>query len=115
MSDKSGPVRRPEAEQGPTTSLQLAHLGQELRIGLSLGQALDQQFHGFYRRQRVQNLAKNPDAREVVFRDQQLFLSSAGALNVDGREGALVDQLAVENDFRVTRALKFFKDHVVHA
>ncbi len=37
---------------------------------------------------------------QVFLRDQQLFLTRAGALNVDGREGALVDQLAVENDFR---------------
>ena len=32
-----------ETENG----LQLAHLRQELAIGLRLGQALDEQFHGF--------------------------------------------------------------------
>ena len=78
-------------------------------------QLVDQQFHGFDRRQRVQHLAQNPDARQVFFGNQQLFFSGAGALNVDGREDALVDQLAVEDDFHVAGALELFKDHVVHA
>ena len=46
---------------------------------------------------------------------QQLFLARARALNVDGREDALVDQLAVEDDFHVAGALELFEDHVVHA
>jgi hypothetical protein len=52
---------------------------------------------------------------QVFLRDQQLFLTRAGALNVDRREDTLVDQLAVEDDFHVARALELFEDDLVHA
>ncbi len=37
------------------------------------------------------------------------------ALDVDGGEYALIDQLALEDDFGVAGAFEFFEDHVVHA
>ena len=95
--------------------LQLAHLGQELAIRGRLGQSLNEQFHSLNWTQRVEYLAQHPDPGQVFFRNQQLLLTCAGALNIDGREGALVDQLAVENDFHVAGAFEFFKDHVIHA
>ena len=45
----------------------------------------------------------------------QLFLAGAGARDVDRREGALVRDLAVEDQFRVAGALELFEDHFVHA
>ena len=50
--------------------------------------------------QRIQNLAQNPDPLQVFLRNQQLFLTRTRALNIDRREDALVDQLAVEDHFR---------------
>jgi len=47
--------------------------------------------------------------------NKQFFLTRAGALNVDGREDALVDELAVKNDFHVAGALELFEDDFVHA
>jgi hypothetical protein len=35
--------------------------------------------------------------------------------DVDRREGALVGDLAVEDDFRIAGALELFEDHFVHA
>ena len=66
-------------------------------------------------RQRVQNFSQHPDSGQIFFRNQQLFFSSAGALNINRRERSLVDELAVEDDFHVAGAFEFFKDHVVHA
>src|ERR1700723_2423511 len=46
---------------------------------------------------------------------QQLFFARARTLDIDSRKRSLVDQFAVENNFRVAGAFEFFKDHVVHA
>ena len=46
---------------------------------------------------------------------QQFFLARAGAVDVDGRPDALVDQPAVEVQFHVAGALELLEDHFVHA
>ena len=46
---------------------------------------------------------------------QELFLAGARLVDVDRREDALVDQLAVEVDLAVAGALELFEDDVVHA
>ena len=66
-------------------------------------------------RQRVEHLAQDPDAAQLVLRHQQLFLARARLVDVDRRENALVDQLAVEVDLAVAGALELLEDHVVHA
>src|SRR5205823_6419938 len=48
-------------------------------------------------------------------RNEQLFFSGAGTLNINRGKGALVHQLAVENDFTVARSFEFFEDDIVHA
>ncbi len=64
--------------------------------------------------QRIQHLAQYPGALQILFRNEQLFLPRARALNIDGREDTLIDQLAVENDFHVARAFELFEDHFIH-
>src|SRR5580658_7856208 len=80
-------------------SLQRTHIRQKLAIRFRLAQLVDQQLHRFHRRERVQHLAQDPDPRQIFPRNQQLFLTRPGALNVDGREHALIHQLALQNNF----------------
>ena len=107
QANRIAPLRMTKARAGRSHPhfLQRTHVRQELAIRLGLAQLVDQQFHRFHGRKRVQHLAQHPDAGQIFLRNQQLFLTRAGALNIDGREGALVDQLAVENDFRCCRCL----------
>src|SRR5205823_14983398 len=91
-----------------TFLLDRAHVRQELAIGSCLAKLIDQQFHRFYRGQRVKHLTQYPDACQVVLRNKQLFFPRARALNIDRRKNALVDQLAIEDDFHVARAFEFF-------
>ena len=72
-----------------------AHVGQKLAIRLGFGHSFHQQLHRFHGRKRVQDFAQDPDALQVFLGDQQFFFSRSGALNVDRREDALVDQLTV--------------------
>src|SRR5262245_12807087 len=96
-------------------STHLLHRGEELGVRARLRQLVDQQFHCFDGRQRVEHLAQHPDAVEIVFRDEQLFLPRAALEDFDGREHALVGELPVEMDFHVAGALELLEDHVVHA
>ena len=45
---------------------------------------------------------------------QQLFLARAGAIDVDGREDALLGDPAIQVHLHVAGALEFLEDHVVH-
>ena len=58
---------------------------------------------------------QNPDAVEVIRRNQQLFFAGAGLVDVDSRKDAAVGELAVEHDFHIAGAFEFFKDDFVHA
>src|SRR6266446_10935199 len=71
---------------------------QELRVGLELVQRLDQSLHGFDRLERKQRAAELLDLLVLVLAEQLLFLAGARGLDVDGREDALLRQLAVEVD-----------------
>src|SRR3984885_11086657 len=88
---------------------------QKLLIVPGLRQLIRKQFHRLNRRQRIQNLAQNPRPLQVFLRNQQLFLTSSGTLNVDRREHALIHQLAIQNHFHVASSLELFEDHFVHA
>src|SRR5437868_10579193 len=57
-------------------------------------------------------LFRSPDAGQVFLRDQQLFLARTRPLNIDSWEGALVDQLAVENDFQDRKSTRLNSSHV---
>src|ERR1035437_6042484 len=95
--------------------LHLIHVGEELGVVADLFQAADEQLHGFDRGERVEHLAENPDARQILFGYEQLFLAGSGALDVDGREDALVDELAVQDDLHVAGSLELLEDDLVHA
>src|SRR3569833_383958 len=106
---------RTDIERVEAIGLQLVHVGEEFGVVANLLKTADEKFHCLGWRHRNEHFAEDPDALEVFLRDEELFLSGAGALDVDGREDALIDELAVKNDFHVAGALEFFKDDFVHA
>ena len=88
---------------------------EELAVGLGVAQLVEQEVDGVHRAHRIEDAAQHVHLLEHVRRREQLFLAGAGARDVDRREGALVGDLAVENEFGVTGALELFEDHFVHA
>ena len=62
-----------------------------------------------------EHAAHRPHLRSVVLVEQQLLAAGAGAEDVDGREDALLGQLAVEVQLHVAGALELLVDDVVHA
>src|SRR5574341_153465 len=88
---------------------------QEVPVGLVLFEFFEQEFHALHRGERVQDLPEHPHAVEVVLVHEELFLAGAGGVDVDGREHALVHELAVEVELHVAGALEFLEDHVIHA
>src|SRR5579859_8260178 len=91
------------------------HRTQKFRVGLRFCEAAKQKLHGFDGRERAQNFAEDPNAAELVRREEQLVLTSAGALNVNGREDALIGEAAVEIDFHVAGTFELLEDDIVHA
>src|SRR5205085_3932445 len=91
------------------------HRGQEFGVRLGLAEAFEDDFHLLDGRERVQDAAHDPDAREVFFADQEFLFARAGALDVNRGEEAFINEPAVEMDFAVARTFELFKDHVVHA
>src|SRR5437868_8725242 len=61
------------------------HVRQELAVRRRFAQLVDQQFHGFHRRERVQHFTQHPDTRQVFLGNKQLFLTGSGALNINCR------------------------------
>src|ERR1700733_9952246 len=94
--------------------LQRTHVVEELLVVASLAELVGEELHGFYRRERVENFAEDPSALEVVLGDEEFFFTRSTTLDVDGRKDALVDELAVEDDFHVAGALELFEDDFVH-
>src|SRR5262245_64987888 len=87
----------------------LIHRAEEVSVALRMLQLVDQELHRIGDAHRHEDAAENPHLRERAFVDQQLFLAGAGLGDVDRREGAFVRQLAVEDDFRITRSIEFFE------
>ena len=78
-------------------------------------QLVDQELEPVHRAHRHQDAAQHPHLRQHRLVDQELFLARAGLGDVEGREGALVGDLAVEHDFGIAGALELLEDHLVHA
>ena len=77
-------------------------------------QLVDQEFHGVDRAHLHQDAAQNPHLGKRSLIDKKLFLTGARPGDVDGREGALVRQLAIKDDLAVAGALDFLKDPPTH-
>src|ERR1700754_628733 len=73
--------------------------------------------HEFHRRQfihRVEQLAQDPDLREEVRIDEQVFATGARAVDVDRRVDALLGDATGQVHFHVAGALELLVDHLVH-
>src|ERR1035437_1136552 len=90
------------------------HRAEKLRVVLRLVEPLDEELHRLHRRERVEDLAEDPHAVQLLLLEEQLFLARARAVEVDGRENAAVDELPVEVDLHVAGPLELLEDHVIH-
>jgi hypothetical protein len=88
---------------------------EEVLVGLRILHLVEQELHRVDRAHLHEDAAQHPHLGELVLVDQQLFLAGARLADVERREDALVRDLAVEDDFRVTGALELFEDDFVHA
>src|SRR5664279_543004 len=90
------------------------HRAEKLRVVLRLIEPLDEELHRLHRRERVEDLAEDPHAVQLLLLEEQLFLARTRAVEVDGRENAAVDELPVEVDLHVAGPLELLEDHVIH-
>src|SRR6478735_690453 len=93
----------------------LLDLQQELRVGLRLLHAVQEELDGLLLVERVEHPAQLPDHGQLVGAEQDLFLTGAGRVDVHRREDALVRELPVELELHVAGALELLEDHLVHA
>jgi hypothetical protein len=77
--------------------------------------ATTKQFHRLDGRQRREDLAQDPDAVELLFSSSSSSLRVPDLLMSIAGKMRLSDELAVEVDFHVARALELLEDDVVHA
>src|SRR5664279_5162577 len=85
------------------------HRAEKLRVVLRLIEPLDEELHRLHRRERVEDLAEDPHAVQLLLLEEQLFLARTRAVEVDGRENAAVDELPVEVDLHVAGPLNSSK------
>src|SRR5215203_6985164 len=81
------------------------HRGEEVAVVLGLAEAFEDDLHLLDGREGIQDAAHDPDAVEVFLRDEQLLLTRARPLEVDGREEALVGEATVKVNLAVAGAL----------
>src|SRR2546428_768760 len=79
----------------------VGHGREEVLVGLGLRHPREQQLHRLYGRERREDLAEDPHAIQILFRDQQLFLPRAALLDVDRGEDAAVGELPIQMDLEV--------------
>src|SRR5215831_8196210 len=89
------------------------HRIEKLAVGSRLTELVQQQFHRLHWRQRVHHFAQNPHAIELFLGQKQLFLTRTALVDIDRREHALIDQLALQVDFHIAGALELFEDHII--
>src|SRR5215510_15488092 len=70
----------------------LAHGAQEVLVGLGQLDLVEQELHGFHGVELGQGLAEKPDLLELVLLQEELFLTGARLLDVDGGEDPLVHE-----------------------
>src|SRR5882672_10082908 len=105
-------------KQGMTTEIFIVssiHRLEEFAIALGVAQLVEQEIDAIHCAHRIENPAQHVHLLEHIGRREQFFLAGAGPCDVDGREGAFVRDLAIENKFGIAGALELFEDHFVHA
>src|ERR1035437_7879150 len=91
------------------------HRAEKLRVVLRLVEPLDEEIHRLHRRERVEGLADDPHAVQLLLLEEQLFLARARAVEDDGRENtAVVDELPVEVALHLAGPLDLPEDRVIH-
>src|SRR6185437_6389599 len=93
----------------------LGEAAEELSIRVRLGKTVEQELDALVGPDGGEHPAHRPDHLERALLEEELLSAGAGAHDVDGREDALLGELAVEDELRVAGALELLVDHVVHA
>src|SRR3954451_9638201 len=99
---------------GAVVGRRLLHLQEELVVALRLLHPVEEQLERLLGVECVQDAAQAPDDLQLVRRQQDLFLTRAGRVDVDRREDPLVRELAVELELHVSGALELLEDDLVH-
>src|ERR1700693_6545090 len=99
----------------PDSLCRCGHRAEEFGVGFGFSEAAQQQLHGFDGGQWTEHFAQHPNAAEFVWWKQDFILTSAGALNIDRREDALIREAAVKIDFHIAGGFELFEDYVIHA
>ena len=103
------------AQTAPGDNARLTvHGRQELGVALRLFDLIDQQLHTVHGVERIEHLAQDPDAVELIIIQQEFFFPGPGAVDINGRKHPLVHQSAIEMDFHITGAFELLKDDLIH-
>src|ERR1700730_4744297 len=89
------------------------HRLEELGIALGVAQLVEQEVDRVHGAHRIEDAAQDVHLLELIGRGEQLLLAGAGAGDVHRREGALVGDLAIEDELRVAGALEMLEAHLV--
>src|SRR5262245_2175924 len=95
--------------------LPLVQRVEKLSVAIRLPEFIEEQVHGFIDGKRIQDFAQDPDLVQIGAFDQEFLLARSGAIDIDGGEYALVDQLPVQDDLHVAGPLELLEDYVVHS
>src|SRR5690625_3082931 len=101
--------------RGATSAALPLHRVEELVVGLGFLDLVEKDLDGREFVHRVQQFAQDPDLLQIRRLHQQLFSTSAGAVDIDGGINPLLRDAPVEVQLHVTGALELLVDHIVHA
>ena len=90
------------------------HQFEEFLVGLGAGELPKQELHALNGGEGMEDLPEYPHLRKRVLVHEEFFLPRARGADVDGGVYALLDELLVEVQFHVPRALELLENHVVH-
>src|ERR1700710_1939162 len=91
------------------------HRIEEFRVVLGVAELVEQEVDRVHGPHRIEYPAQHVHFLQELRIGDQLFLAGARARDVDRREGALVGNLAIENQFGIAGAFEFFENHFVHS
>src|ERR687894_572983 len=89
-------------------------LPQELRVGVSLLELLNENSPFLVSAERAQDVAALPHPLSFGRLHKKFFLTRTRVLDIDGRVDPLVRKLAFQVELHVARTLKLLVDHLVH-